>query len=284
MTSHVFDSYGDETWHPRSAPTLRAEPMNGRLAGKAGVVTGATSGLGLATIKAMTAEGARIIAVARNGDRGQAAVQAVQDAGGEASFFRGDVTQEADVVGAIKECQRLYGRLDIMHNNAGVIEMKTLTETSTEDWERVLAINLSSVFWGCKHAVLAMQHEGHGGSIINTGSTATFAALAECFGYVATKHGLLGITRATALGYAKDGIRCNALCPGDFESALTVDLLAGEADPDQARRELAACYPTDRILQPEDVAGAAVFLASDEAHAINGTSLVVDDAILTKLM
>lgn len=256
--------------------------MTGRLAGKAGVVTGATSGLGLATVKAMVAEGACIVAVARNEERGVRAVEAVQIPGGCVTFFRADVTREPEVVAAINECRRLYGHIDIMHNNAGIIDMKTLTETSTEDWNRVIAINLSSVFWGCKHAVLAMQDEGHGGAIINTGSTATFAAVAEAFSYVATKHGLLGITRATALAYARDGIRCNALCPGDFESELTVDFLSREPDPEQARRDLASCYPTNRILQPEDVAGAAVFLASDDAKGVNGTSLVVDDAILTK--
>lgn len=256
--------------------------MTGRLAGKAGVVTGATSGLGRAVLEGMCREGASIVAVGRDAERGAAAIKAVTEAGGTATFFQGDVTREEDVVAAIQHCRDTYGRLDIMHNNAGVIEVKPLTETTTEDWDRIVKINLTSVFWGSRHAVAAMLEEGHGGAIINTGSTATFTAVEGCIGYVATKHGVLGITRTVALEYAKHGIRCNAVCPGDFESALTNDFLAAEPDPEEARRQLAACYPTNRILKPEDVAAAVVFLATDAAHGINGTSLTVDDAVLTR--
>jgi len=254
----------------------------GRLAGKAGVVTGATSGLGLAVLRAMTREGASIIAVGRDESRGRQIVDEVNGEGGSAVFFRGDVGVEDDIAGAVDACRTSFGQIDIMHNNAGYLVTRELHETTNEEWNASVATNLTAVFWGCKYAVLAMREQGRGGSIINTGSTASFTATADTMSYVATKTGVLGITRATALAYAAEGIRCNALCPGDFESPMLEAFFAGSEDPAAARKEIEALYPTNRILKPEDVANAAVFLASDDAHAVNGTTLVVDDAILAK--
>jgi NAD(P)-dependent dehydrogenase (short-subunit alcohol dehydrogenase family) len=253
-----------------------------RLAGKAGVVTGATSGLGRAVVLAMAREGAAVVAVGRDTQRGEDVVRQVRERAGRASFYRGDVTREEDIVGAITQCRNEFGRIDFMHNNAGFIAMGELHEVSNEDWQRTLAVNLTAVFWGCKHAVLAMREEGHGGSIINTGSTSSFTATPDILSYVASKHGVLGITRSTALAYAAEGIRCNALCPGDFESRIFDEFLAASDDPASARRELEQLYPTKRILTPEEVAETAVFLASDASTGINGTSILVDDGILAK--
>lgn len=254
----------------------------GRLAGKAGVITGATSGLGLAVLRGMAREGARLVALGRNVSRGEEVVGRLADEGLTVVFQQGDVTREDDIVAAIDRCRAQFGRLDVMHNNAAYLVTKELHETSNVEWSDSLATNLSSVFWGSKHAVLAMREEGHGGSIINTASTASFTATADTASYVATKTGVLGLTRATALAYAADGIRCNAVCPGDFESPMFTSFLEASPDPARARRDLEALYPTHRILQPEDVANVAVFLASDEAHGVNGTSIVVDDGILAK--
>ncbi|WP_329231948.1 MULTISPECIES: SDR family NAD(P)-dependent oxidoreductase [Streptomyces] len=253
-----------------------------RLEGKAGVITGATSGLGLAVLRAMTREGAAMVAVGRNADRGREIEKEIRDAGGTVVFHAGDVTNESDIEGAITTCREAFGRFDIMHNNAGYLVMREPHEISNEEWQASVAMNLTAVLWGCKHAVLAMKAEGHGGAIINTASTASFTATPDTVAYVATKTGVLGITRSTALAYADLGIRCNALCPGDFESPMLQDFFDGSPDPVVARREMENLYPTKRILKPEDVAGAAVFLASDEAHGVNGTTLVVDDAILAK--
>lgn len=254
----------------------------GRLESKAGVVTGATSGLGRAVVLAMAREGASIVAVGRDVERGEEVARLAREAGGTVIYQRGDVTEEGDIVAAIEKCRSEFGHLDIMHNNAGFIATGMLHEVSNEDWNRTVAINLTAVFWGCKHAVKAMLEEQHGGSIINTGSTSSFTATPDIMSYVATKHGVLGITKATGLAYAEHGIRCNAVCPGDFESQMFEDFLAIEADPAAARRELEQLYPTKRILLPEDIAETAVFLASDASHPINGTHILVDDAILTK--
>jgi NAD(P)-dependent dehydrogenase (short-subunit alcohol dehydrogenase family) len=222
------------------------------------------------------------VAVGRNADRGREVEKEIRDQGGSVVFHAGDVTNEDDIAGAISTCRAEFGHIDIMHNNVGYLVMREPHEITNDEWQMSVAMNLTAVLWGCKHAVLAMKEEGHGGAIINTASTASFTATADTVGYVATKTGVLGITRSTALAYASLGIRCNALCPGDFESPMLRDFLNGSPDPEAARREIENLYPTKRILRPEDVAGAAVFLASDEAHAVNGTTLVIDDAILAK--
>ena len=230
----------------------------------------------------MAAAGAAVVAVGRNADRGYEIVESLVKQGHSAIFVRGDVGVEADLVNAIDVCRSEYGSLDIMHNNAAFFVTGELHDTTTQDWERSLQTNLSSVFWGCKHAVLAMREQGRGGSIINTASVAAFTATADTPAYVATKSGVMGLTRSVALGYAAAGIRCNALCPGDFESPMLDDFLSSQTDPTNARREFEALYPTKRILSPTDVAHAAVFLASDEAAGVNGTSLVVDDGLTAK--
>ncbi|WNG90543.1 glucose 1-dehydrogenase [Mycobacterium sp. ITM-2016-00317] len=260
--------------------TQSARP--GRLTGKAAVVTGATSGLGLAVAQAMAAEGASVVAVGRNADRGYEVVESMAMAGHNALFVRADVAVEADIARAIRVCRSEFGSLDIMHNNAAFFVTAELHQTTAEDWDRSLRTNLSSVFWGSKHAVSAMREQGRGGSIINTASVAAFTATADTAAYVATKSGVMGLTRAIALAYAADGIRCNALCPGDFESPMFDAFLASASDPAVARKEFEALYPTKRILKPGDVANAAVFLASDESTGVNGTSLVVDDGLLAK--
>ena len=254
----------------------------GRLAGKAGVITGATSGLGLAVLRAMTNEGAAIVAVGRNASRGSEIAETIRTSGGQVSFFNGDVTQESDIIAAIAYCRETFGSFDIMHNNAAFFTTGELHETTNEQWHTSLETNLSSVFWGSKHAVLAMREQGRGGSIINTASVASFTATADTLAYVTTKSGVMGLTRATALAYASDGIRCNAVCPGDFESAILEQFFAAAPDPAAARGAIAATYPTKRILSPDDVAGAVLFLASDEARGVTGTSIVVDDGLLAK--
>ena len=230
----------------------------------------------------MSAEGAAVVAVGRNADRGYEIVEAIAAAGNTAVFVRGDVAVEADIVTAIEVCRTEFGSLDIMHNNAAFFVTAELHETSNDDWDRSLRTNLSSVFWGCKHAVLAMRQQGHGGSIINTASVAAFTSTADTAAYTATKSGVMGLSRSVALAYAAEGIRCNALCPGDFQSPMFDAFLTGQSDPDTARKEFEALYPTKRILKPADVANAVVFLASDEAIGVTGTSLVVDDGLLAK--
>jgi NAD(P)-dependent dehydrogenase (short-subunit alcohol dehydrogenase family) len=253
-----------------------------RLTGKAGVITGATSGLGLATLEAMTREGASIVAVGRDLERGNRAVQAINDRGGRAIFHQGDVTIEGDIREMIARCRSEYGRIDIMHNNAAYLVSAAIHETTNDQWTASLAANLTSVFWGTKYAVLAMREEAHGGSIINTASVAGFTATGDTACYVATKSGVIGLTRDTAIAYAAEGIRCNAVCPGDFESPMLEHFFDTATNPAAARDAMEKLYPTHRILAPADVAAAIVFLASDEARGMTGTSMIVDDGLTAK--
>jgi NAD(P)-dependent dehydrogenase (short-subunit alcohol dehydrogenase family) len=186
-----------------------------RLAGKAGVITGATSGLGLETLRAMTAEGANIVAIGRDAEKGRRAVEEVQGNSGHAVFHQGDVTNEQTIIDAIARCRAEFGTFNIMHNNAGNQGPRLIDEASNAEWDECVATNLTAVFWGCKHAVTAMRETG-GGSIINTASILSFTADPFAPVYCTTKSALLGLTRAMALAYIGDGIRCNCLCPGEF--------------------------------------------------------------------
>lgn len=266
-----------------NASTAEPKQQPGRLHGKAAVVTGATSGLGRAVALAMAREGASVVAVGRDATRGQAVIDEVRSSGGRALFHRGDLVHESTIVDAVEQCRQEFGQLDIMHNNAGVLVVKELHETSNEDWQRSIDVNMTAAFWGCKHAVLAMREEKHGGAIVNTGSISSVAASGNTLCYAASKHGLLGLTKAVALAYATEDIRCNAVCPGDFDSPMILDYLAQTDDPVAARRSLENLYPTNRLLEAEDVAESVVFLASDAARGITGTSLLVDDGVTAKM-
>ena len=249
-----------------------------RLNGKAGVITGAGSGLGREVLLAMTAEGASIVAFDKNAAGGERVVDEVREAGGTAVFQEGDVTREEDIVGAIARCREEFGGFDLIHNNAGIQIEQRLHETTNEQWEAVNNVNLRGVFWGCKHAVIAMRETG-GGSIVNTASILAVTGDPFLPAYTATKTGVLGLTRAVAADYAIENIRCNCVCPGDMETPMIEKYFNATPDPENARTEMEAAYPGKRIAHPREVAMAVLFLASDEASFVNGTSIVVDGGL-----
>jgi NAD(P)-dependent dehydrogenase (short-subunit alcohol dehydrogenase family) len=249
-----------------------------RLEGKAGVVTGAGSGLGREVLLALTREGAKIVAFDRDADGGEKAVAEAVGAGGTAVFEHGDVTREDDIVSAIARCREEFGGFDLIHNNAGIQIEQRLHETSNEQWDEVNGVNLKGVFWGCKHAVIAMRETG-GGSIVNTASILALTGDPFLPAYTATKTGVLGLTRAVACDYALDNIRCNCVCPGDMETPMIEKYFAATDDPVAARREMESAYPGKRIAHPRDVAMAVLFLASDEASFVNGTYILVDGGL-----
>jgi NAD(P)-dependent dehydrogenase (short-subunit alcohol dehydrogenase family) len=253
-----------------------------RLAGKSGVVTGTSRGLGREILLAAAAEGARVVAVARNAEAGEAAVEEARTAGGDAVFLQGDVRNEQDVVAAIERCVAEYGALDFLVNNAGILGEGRLHETTNELWDDLVATHLTGTFWGCKHAIGAMRESGRGGAIVNIGSILSFTGDGYLAAYTAMKSGVLGLTKAIAIDYALDGIRCNCVCPGDMETPMIEQYFDGTDDPAAARSEMEAAYPGKRIAHPREVAAAVVYLVSDEAAFVNGAPLLVDGGLTAK--
>jgi NAD(P)-dependent dehydrogenase (short-subunit alcohol dehydrogenase family) len=253
-----------------------------RCAGKAGVVTGASRGLGRETLLGLCREGASVVALARDAEAGQSAAEEAAGLGGSAVFVQGDVRREEDVVSAIARCRTEFGSLDFMVNNAGILGEGRLHETTNEQWDNLVATHLTGAFWGCKHAVNAMRENGRGGSIVNIGSILSFTGDGYLAAYTAMKTGVLGLTKAIAIDYALDGIRCNCVCPGDMETPMIEQYFDGTDDPVAARAEMEAAYPGKRIADPREVAAGVVFLVSDESSFVNGTPILVDGGLTAK--
>ena len=253
-----------------------------RLAGKSGVVTGTSRGLGREILLAAAAEGASVVAVARNAEAGEAAVEEVRAAGGDAVFLQGDVRNEQDVVAAIERCVAEYGSLDFLVNNAGILGEGRLHETTNELWDDLVATHLTGTFWGCKHAIAAMRESARGGAIVNIGSILSFTGDGYLAAYTAMKSGVLGLTKAIAIDYALDGIRCNCVCPGDMETPMIEQYFDGTEDAAAARDEMEQAYPGKRIADPREVATAVIYLLSDEASFVNGTPILVDGGLTAK--
>ncbi len=255
----------------------------GRLEGKVGVVTGASKGLGREIVYALTREGASLVGLARNAELGQAvADQATNQGRGVAVFEQGDVTREKDIVRAIERCGSELGGFDLMINNAGILGEGRLHETTNEQWRELVEVHMTGTFWGCKHAINELRARGKGGVIVNVGSILSFTGDGYLAAYTAMKSGVLGLTRAIAIDYALDGIRCNCVCPGDMETPMIEQYFAGTDDPVAARAEMEGAYPGKRIARPEEVAAAVVFLCSDEASFVSGAPLLVDGGLGAK--
>jgi len=253
-----------------------------RCEGKAGVVTGTSRGLGREIVLALCGEGASVVGMARDVEAGTRTAEEAAGAGGRAVFVEGDVRREGDVIAGIARCREEFGALDFIVNNAGILGEGRLHETTNEQWDDLVGTHLTGTFWGCKHALNAMLESGRGGSIVNLGSILSFTGDGYLAAYTAMKSGILGLTKAIAIDYALDGIRCNCICPGDMETPMIEQYFDGTDDPVAAREEMEAAYPGKRIAHPREVAMAAVFLVSDESSFVNGTPILVDGGLTAK--
>jgi NAD(P)-dependent dehydrogenase (short-subunit alcohol dehydrogenase family) len=253
-----------------------------RCAGKRGVVTGTSRGLGREILLALCAEGASAVGVARDAEAGRQSAEEASRGGGRAVFVQGDVRREQDIIDGIARCEEEFGGFDFIVNNAGILGEGRLHETSNDEWDDLVATHLTGAFWGCKHAIETMRKNGTGGSIVNLGSILSFTGDGYLAAYTAMKSGVLGLTKAIAIDYALDGIRCNCICPGDMETPMIQQYFDGTEDPVAARAEMEAAYPGKRIAHPREVATAAVYLVSDDSSFVNGTPILVDGGLTAK--
>ncbi len=258
------------------------EGQAGRCAGKAGVVTGVSRGLGREVLLTLCREGASVLGLARDAEAGNHTAGEAAAAGGRARFRQGDVRREEDIVSAIDQCREEFGALDFVVANAGILGEGRLHETTNEQWDDLVATHLTGAFWTCKHAVSAMRESGRGGSIVTIGSILSFTGDGYLAAYTAMKSGVLGLTKAIAIDYAADGIRCNCVCPGDMETPMIQQYFDGTEDAAAARTEMEDAYPGKRIAGPDEVAAAVVFLVSDESSFVNGAPILVDGGLTAK--
>jgi NAD(P)-dependent dehydrogenase (short-subunit alcohol dehydrogenase family) len=240
-----------------------------RLEGKAAVVTGAGQGIGAAIARLFAAEGARLVlADLRSGSAGEVADE-INAGGGEAVFVQADVTSDADCKRMIAAAVERYGSVDILVNNAGIAGKGTVTEVTEEFWDRVMAVNLKSIFLASRHAVPHMERAG-GGSIVCTASVAGMTGEMGQVAYNTSKHGVIGLVRCMAYDHAAAGIRVNAVCPGAIDTPLLSPLT------EERRTRLEGLHMMRRLGRPEEIARAVLYLASDESSFTTGAAHVVD--------
>jgi NAD(P)-dependent dehydrogenase (short-subunit alcohol dehydrogenase family) len=246
----------------------------GRLAGKSALITGAGSGIGKSMAVVFGREGAKVMATDINEDSARAVAAQIEDSGGEARSIRTDTSKQEDVQAAIAATVDAWGRLDVLANNAGI-------GGPQYNWEQVVAVNESGVYYGCLHGLAQMQKQGGGGSIVNTASMAGLigAWVPEFpwpggFGhaYIAAKHAVIGLTKQFGLDGARDNVRVNAICPGWIDTPLIGPLKEVQPMIDYAVQNT----PLGRLGQPEEIAKAALFLASEDSSFMTGSYLVVD--------
>jgi NAD(P)-dependent dehydrogenase (short-subunit alcohol dehydrogenase family) len=246
-----------------------------RLKDKVAVITGGADGIGRATAALFGREGAKV-AIGDIAD-GAGVAEAIRGAGGEAFFQRTDVTSSADFGRLIDEAVRRWGGLDIVFNNAGVGLPKPITDVTEGEFDRLFAVNVKGVFLGCKLALPHLFARGRG-AIVNMSSSGGLMARASDPAYSASKHAVMGLTKALAVTYAHRGIRVNAICPGPIDTPMMWGSARTEAERQARLPAILASCPAARYGSADDVAQAALFLASDEASFINGVGLAIDGA------
>lgn len=240
---------------------------------KVALVTGAASGIGAAAARIFAAHGERVVVSDMNETGGQATAARITDAGGEAIFVRADVSVAADVQALVSTTVENFGRLDHAFNNAGIEgEQAPLAEIAEDDWDRLIGINLRGV-WLCMRAEIPVMLERGGGAIVNNASVAGLVGFAGAGAYTASKHGVVGLTRAAALDYAQLGLRVNAVCPGIIDTPMVARTVEG--NPELAAG-LKAGEPIGRLGTPEEIGEAAYWLCSDAASFMTGQAVAVD--------
>ncbi len=248
-----------------------------RLQDNVALITGAASGIGRETALVFAAEGAKVLVVDVNDAAGEETVRTVEAQGGEAAYCHADVSSAADCENMVRVAEERLGKLDVLFNNAGIMDSRDDDAETTAEavWDLTMAINLKGVYLGCKYGIPALRRAG-GGSIINTASfVARVGAATPQLAYTASKGGVLAMTRELAVVHARENIRVNALCPGPLRTELLMKFL----DTDEKKQRRLVHVPMGRFGEAREMAKAALFLASDESSYVTGTDFLVDGGI-----
>jgi NAD(P)-dependent dehydrogenase (short-subunit alcohol dehydrogenase family) len=245
------------------------------LAGKVAVITGGGSGLGRAIASLFSSEGARVAVIDVDRSLGEEAVRAIRDLGGDALFAEAGVSKASDVERAMKTVVQRYGRLDILVNNAGITSKGSVVELSEETWDRVIGVNLKGVFLCSKYGIAEMVRTGQG-AVVNIASVLGLVGNSSEAAYCASKGGVIALTRAMALDFARFNVRVNCVCPGSILTPMFERLMTDAPDREEALRRNAEKIPMGRVAKPEEVAKMVLYLASDDSSYVTGSVLTID--------
>jgi len=246
-----------------------------KLSGKVAVITGAGSGIGRATALLFAHKGAKVAVADISSERGNETLEMIRDNGCEGMFVKLDVTKAAEIEDIVKKVMTRYKKIDVLVNNAGLYGNGTILTTTEEQWDRIIEVNLKGVFLCSKMVIPEMNKKG-GGVIVNVASEAGIIGEKNSVAYNASKGGVVILTKCMALDHVEDNIRVNCVCPGTTFTHLVEEALKNEDDPDEVLRELKAVRPIHRLGKPEEIAHAILYLASDEAGYVVGSTLVID--------
>jgi len=253
----------------------------GRLAGRVAWISGATSGIGEAAAELLAREGAKVVLVGRRLELGQSIADRINGTSpGAALALACDVSLESDVKRSIAATVKSFGRLDILVNNAGMVEIGDLHTYTEAQWDRVMGVNVKSMFFAFKHAFPHLRKVKRG-YVVNVGSISSFVGQARTPVYTTTKHAILGLTRSIALDYAAHGVRCNCVCPGITDTPMLWEHLNARPDPQAALAERLRRVPMGVPLSPLDVAKSILYFSCEDSAGVTGTSLTIDCGYLT---